>query len=421
MKKDISRGEKYWTKLWALYGRVHLSTGVFVFADLLLALLIVSLFVSPKATLLGAMEFGKNPRALAEQIAHSCAIKRSESCYTDELVLLVKKENFALAEQTLLALQDIDPSTKSCHVVAHYMGREALKKNPSKWLALADTVDVLACGSGFLHGVLEGHLSASPGITLTSALSQEVCDRGADSYRKRMCTHFMGHFFVVDTSGKLDEAFPQCQGVNPALRFDCFDGMFMEDHQKIALTEHNILPAPEYTPAYAKSLEKSCGRYQGDKNIACWVEMAEVYAKTYGYDAKTIYNQCNDNASTDSARQSCYSKGIVILATFPYDVSAKQLTAICEPFALQGGKFEGCASQLISSLMYYSAKFTTRGITFCAGAPSEHKRPCFRELGRQLASLVPSREERVTLCESAPEEVKGLCAGSNKTPNPNAQ
>lgn len=413
MQKEISRGKERWRKLRACYSRFHLPTEVFVFADLLLAILIASLFVSPKINVLNTLVFEQDPRPIAEQIARSCAIKRSESCYTDELVSLVKK-NFALAEQALTALQDIDPSTKSCHVLAHYMGREALKKDPSQWLALTDAVDVLACGSGFLHGVLEGHLSASPGITLTSALSQEVCDRGQDSYRKRMCTHFMGHFFLVDTSGKLDEAFPQCQGVNPALRFDCFDGMFMEDHQKLALAEHKIFPAPEYTAAYAKSLEKGCGRYQDEKNLACWVEMAEVYAKTYGYDAQTIYKQCNENAPTDAARQSCYSKGIVILATFPYDVSAKKLTEICEPFAGQRDKFQGCASQLISSLMYYSAKFTTRGISFCASAAGEHKRPCFQELGNQLKMLVKSSAERETLCDTAPEEFKELCAGGMK-------
>ena len=342
----------------------------------------------------------------AKDISTDCAQADKEQCYKAGFGNLIKQYNFSFAQATLLALQDIDPFTKSCHVLAHSMARDAVRKSPKNWLQLMDSVDVNACGSGFLHGVLEAHLGDDSTTKFDSKLSETVCDHGPDDYRRRMCTHFMGHFFVVGSQDILSQALPNCDGVADKLKFDCLDGLFMEHNQRIALVDHGLLPAPTYTPEYAKQLEQGCSSYNGVQGLACWTEMAEVYAKTFGYDAKKIYDNC-EHAKDFEQAESCYFKGVVILATYPLELNKQQLVEICS-FYKDEATYQSCLTYFISSLMHYSVKFTDRGIELCQNI-SSYNQWCFEELGRQLAQSAPSAEQRTELCQTAEPKYRNSC------------
>ena len=345
----------------------------------------------------------------AKQVAQSCSSGDREKCYEASFKSLIDTYDFSYAEQTLYALQDIDPMTKSCHVLAHALSRDAVRKNPSDWLSLFDSVDVNACGSGFLHGVLEAHLGDDPDTKFDGALSEKVCDRGTDDYRKRMCTHFMGHFFTVNVNDHVDLAVPYCDGVNPSMKFDCLDGLFMEHNQKIALTDHQLASAPVYTPEYAKSLENDCVPQTGTAASACWTEMAEVYAKTFGYNADIVYDHC---LAGKQFSQSCYSKGQTILATYPMDLTPTQITDICKFYKTENGT-KGCINNVIDSFMYYSPKFTSRGLTLCENIP-QYGDWCVETLGKRLLSIVPSVADRQLYCQTATsDKYKNLCANIN--------
>ena len=343
----------------------------------------------------------------ARKLANNCQNKNREECYKIGFNKLIKSYNFSFAEQTLYALQDIDEGTKSCHVLAHYLSRTAVKKSPNNWKYLLDNVNVNACGSGFLHGVLEAHIGDNPKTEFSGQLSNEVCNRGDDSYRKRMCTHFMGHFFVVNTLDDVDKALPSCNDVVQELKFDCLNGLFMEHNQKIALEDHGLYPLPNYTPAYAKELENVCLKYKNIEAAACWTEMAEVYAKTFGYNAKTIFDKCYALALNTNDKRSCYFKGVVILATYPYNVTKDKLVDICK-FYNKDNEYKSCTTNLISSLLHYSPKYTSRGIDLCSSIKRNNEW-CFGELGNQLSTFVPIIEERQSLCASTPENYRRLC------------
>lgn len=344
----------------------------------------------------------------ARNLIENCRTKKGEDCYRKGFESLIKKYNFSFAEKTLYALQDLDEATKSCHILAHYLSRTAVNKDPGDWKYLLDTVNVNTCGSGFLHGVLEAHLGDNPRTEFSGALGNEVCDRGTDVYRKRMCMHFMGHFFIIETFDDVAKAVPYCDMVVSPLRFDCLDGVFMEHNQKIALEDHGMAKLPEYTPEYSKELEKTCLKFQGQASTACWTEMAEVYAKTFGYNAKIIHDHCYTAPSGEA--KSCYLKAAVALATYPYDVTAPKLTDICV-FYKEEKAYQECAHAIISSLLYYSPKFTSRGIALCANSEGNEKW-CFNHLGQELSKFVTDIKERENLCVDSPEEYKRLCTNN---------
>lgn len=351
---------------------------------------------------------GPEIQSAAQKISEDCFSQNREACYESSFKSLIMNHNFSYAEQTLYALQDLDPMTKSCHIISHFMSRTAVEKNPGDWLSVLDSVDVNACGSGFLHGVLEAHLGDDPDTEFNAELSEEVCNRGDDAYRKRMCTHFMGHFFIVSTNDDVAKAVPICDGVSNELKFDCLNGLFMEHNQKIALVDHELASAPVYSPAYAKSLEDVCQKYSDIAANACYTELAEVYAKTFGYDAEQIYKHCYKTDNKQYA-QGCYSKGGTVLSTYPLPLTPKQLTDICKFYKTEG-EYKNCLDNILASLMYYSPKFTERGLTLCQNIP-KYGDWCVERLGNRLSQFVSSPEERLTFCQSAEnEKYKNLCA-----------
>lgn len=382
-----------------------LTVNPLIVADLLLILALAFLLYMkiPKP------EIGMKPAEgdagqTAQKMAKKCTQDKM-TCYKTELSALTKEKGFAYAEKTLYALQDIDPFTKSCHTIAHYMARQALT-NPDKFLDLVDSINVSACGSGFLHGVLEAKLSFDPSVQIDSKMADEICNRGSDDYRKRMCEHFMGHLFLVDKNGSIAQALPTCEGVLPQYTFDCYDGLFMEDHQKLALAEHQIAPEPQYTPQYLTTLQNNCLKYSSVLANACWTEIAEVAAKTYNYDPQKIYKACMIPQDSQS-QTACYNKGGTVIVTYPIEVATAKLVAICQPYG-DLPRYQSCTSNLIASLMYYSPKFTTRAIQICSNISSSNNW-CFGEIGRQLKQFVQNPSERQTLCQTSPVKYKSLC------------
>jgi len=358
-------------------------------------------------TALAESEIVPTARAFAAE-CNTRNVPNKEECYIKTFGDLIKRAGFPSAEKVLFALQDIDEMTKSCHVLAHQMGRAALQQDPTRWKELAEAVNVQACGSGFLHGVLEAHVGDDPDFVMDAAFANEVCNKGTDPYRDRMCSHFMGHVALLENEGNVPGGLPICDGVIPQLRFDCYNGLYMEDHQKLALAEHEVAELPKYTPEYAAELEAGCNAYDGERRRACWTEMAEIYAKVWNYEAEKIHAGCL-RAPDDGSRRMCEGKAGVILITYPLERTPQQLTAACAPDEKNADQYRSCTSALISALMYYSPKFTSRGVLLCSSIPEEHRDWCFGDLGRQLANIVPDAAARAEYCASAEGNERQLC------------
>jgi len=345
----------------------------------------------------------------ALNIADICQTKGDKNtCYQQELSNLAKVEDLFFAEKILNNLQDIDPFTRSCHVLAHRMAEAATRRDPTKWKDLVNQVNVASCGAGFLHGVLETHTSSDPNFRVTSESINELCKEGAPD-RKRMCAHFLAHILILQNDGNTDVSLPICKGVTDDLQFDCFDGIFMEKHQKNIMVDHQLTKPPTFNTEYVNSQAQDCNLLDGVVATACWTEMAEIYAKAYGYEQEKIFDNCYQAPNQELGR-SCYLKGVVVLTTYPDFDTADKLVSVCQPYY---GKTEygTCITYIISALMNYSVNFTERAIKLCSNISETSKEGCFKDLGN-LLKVNADLSSREKLCQDAPDQYKKYCVST---------
>lgn len=333
---------------------------------------------------------------------------KKTDCYKQSLVSLTKKYGISTSESILYTLQDTDATLRSCHVIAHYMSREAYERKPSDFYNLVDTLNVNSCGGGFLHGTLESYLGHGQSGDLTNAIVEDICGRGKDIMRQTGCAHLMGHIALINTYGNVKDALPLCESLRYQWHYMCYDGLFMEDHQKLALVEHGIMNMPEQNKDYIDKMESDCAKYNGVPLKACWKEMAEMYAHIYGYDPYRIWKECSKAPNNDLLNE-CYLKGAELMAMYPYYFdSAERITPICS-FYSNSLSYNECTYRILSAMIYNSTKFITRGITLCNNIPQDHTGTCFNSLAQILTKVVPSTDKRKPLCGGLPESARSIC------------
>lgn len=306
-------------------------------------------------------------------------------------------------------MQDKDEIAKNCHILAHNMSHEAYVRSPWQFYKLIDNVNVNACGSGYLHGILEAYTADHPEIAIDGTFANEICGRSNDEYRQKMCVHFIGHILIINTYGNLEEALPVCETIKKEWQFDCYNGLFMEDHQKLMLAEHGILPLPPNETSYVEQLEKQCSRYSGIMGAACWTEMAEIYAHTYGYDPDIIFKGCS-KAETKQFAVQCYYKGTIAMSVYHTFDKPGALTPMCKYYENDRHTYIGCVRVITSSLMMYSPKFISRGESFCSTIPSTYQEECYSSLMDMLKVVVKNPQERIDYCTVLPEKYRQSCS-----------
>lgn len=334
--------------------------------------------------------------------------EKKQDCYKSQLISLTKQYGITTSEKILFTLQERDDTLRSCHVIAHYMSREAYERDPRGLFKLLDTLDINSCGGGLMHGALEAYLAKEKKDGLTTAVVEDICGRSTNERRQTTCAHLMGHMALINTYGNVDEALPLCESLRYQWHYMCYDGLFMEDHQKLALSEHGIMPMPAQNKEYIDKMESDCAKYEGIPLKTCWKEMAEMYAHIYGYDPYRVWKECSKAPANELVNE-CYLKGAELLAMYPYYFdNAEKVTSICS-FYSNSWQYTDCTRRILSAMIYNSTRFITRGITLCQNIPINYINSCFYSLQQILQSVVPDPVKRKELCTRLPEIQRDGC------------
>lgn len=352
----------------------------------------------------------------AKKIIETCSLQDKNICYNQELARTTTEHNMRFAIQVLHALQDIDPILRNCHVQSHHIANAATRKNPDAWKKLIQEADPSECGGGFIHGVLEVHIGYDSTFSITTGVILDLCSLlGPDfiDHKVRTCSHFMGHLSLVEVAlnkggsyesdiSVIKAALLACRDLPDALRLECDNGVFMEDSFKLTLVDHNIATIPVRDEARMIRQKARCRDYSGMEGIACWTDLAEIFAELYNYDAWKTYEACKGAPELEEQRR-CYLKAVVIIVASPtYDDSTK-LAAICAPYANTNSQYQECLRFEISGATHYSIKLASRAATLCSTVSPQFQNYCFGELGRQLTEVGASADDKRAICGPYPQ------------------
>lgn len=380
----------------------------FIVMDLLLAIILL-ISLSKALDIQVPSQTGQIEQE-ARKIADACLAKEGdrENCYKEKFTQLARDKDIFFTEKTLYAIQNIDPNLRHCHVISHEISKAATRKNPSKWRELMEQVDVDTCGAGFLHGIIEAHTGDEPNFKIDANFINETCYKGQKNFKERTCSHILGHLIVLDTEGKIEPALPICGSVDSSFQLDCYNGIFMEESFKLALAEHGFAEIPvRDEPRMQRQLQR-CLNYTNIQAVACWTDMAEIFAEFYNYDSVKVHELCN-KAPFEAARNHCYLKAVILMAVSPNFDTKEDLLKACSFYTQDEEVYKQCTGFIISSLMHYSPKFADRGVVLCSNIADMYKKFCFKDLGEKLTMNVSSKAERRELCKGTPEKYLDLC------------
>lgn len=395
--------------------------------NLIIYLLLAGIFIGVGYTLYslthGNLPFLTKPNSVdnsksfaenqAQQIYENCNNgQKGELCYADQFGELTKKYDLEQVLKTLSAIQDIDPQTRGCHLLAHSISAAETAKDPSMWEEILTKFDPNSCTGGFIHGVIEAHSVSDPNFHLDSQSLGQLCSLVAQKTGQGgefNCAHIMGHILLAVNVNDIPKALDVCQGGPESMQYECFSGVFMENETRDNLVAHRLVDHIPWNKQTTQDQEDICHKYSGVMGRACWREISHMYSFISIDNPSLVYQLCN-KAPTSMDQDDCYFHSVGIMtASFRFDLSNSK--DLCNPFINLPQKYQQCISYSTNSMILSSPKFADRVITLCESVPQNYRKGCYQNLGERL-SQVASVEERKKLCTSAPADFRSYCEGS---------
>jgi hypothetical protein len=260
---------------------------------------------------------------LASQIVASCKNKIDWNiCYGNALSKINSKMPFIFSINVMEKIQNIDPQTKTCHVISHRLAWSEVAKNPANWLSMFKQIpNPNVCFTGFIHGAIEGKQRYDSHFELTPAIGNQICDqlkKVTKSNNTYPCGHGLGHITLVENFPDLLEASKFCNSLQKDLNRSCLDGLFMEEIFKVNLIEHGLEKPINIGELYAQESENICRSFQDQEAESCWRELSILYSKITGPNFNQLKTHCQ-RAGSQRNINACYFRALPsIIMNFLY-------------------------------------------------------------------------------------------------------
>ena len=315
----------------------------------------------------------------ANKLALACQKSRSyENCYEKQFTYLTQKNDIFFSQKVLYKLWDIDSRTYTCHTIAHRISLAQVRKDPTSWRKILNSIDPQSCSGGFYHGILEGHAGFEPNFELNGAQIDKLCSDKGSVYNEGSCIHILGHILMVQFNGEIPKAIEVCKHVSISPSDQCYSGVFMENMTKQNLSEHGIAKPFKWTTDSLEGMEKLCFQYKEDAAYGCWGEMGHMYAAVYNDDPQKVLNDCLV-APDKKFTTNCYLHAVAKISVTSSNQS--DINSMCDVYK-ESPNFDSCVNRVISSLLQTSSNFYERGEKFCQSLPEESRVNCFKSLMR---------------------------------------
>ncbi len=367
-----------------------------------------------KSTETSSKSSNKSPRDEAVNIMNVCSGGNpygEESCYANEFKKFAKNNEYSHSVAIMLELQKLVPTTRGCHLTAHFISIAEVEKDPENWKEILTKVDPNLCSGGFVHGVLEAHTRYDNSFVLNSKSIDDICRFVSENFGKRgdtNCSHIMGHLVLAQELGDIEKSVKMCDKIKESLQFECYSGVFMENETRDNLAVHTDLKKIPWDHSTHVSLENICSKYTLGALIACWREIVHVSVVVARGNPEIVFELCNKSPDRKSAIE-CYFHGIGIIAVSSMTTD-RQLENLCVPL-IGADEYTKCVSRPITSLIASSSEFSDRAMVVCNSYAPEYTRICYSSLGAFTKSTY-GEKKKDEICSKIPSEYLVDCRDS---------
>ena len=348
----------------------------------------------------------------AQKIIYACQTTQSkESCYSEEFKKLTEKTDLVFAQKTLSAVQDIDPKfTLGCHLIAHFISIAETKKDPSKWKELLQKTDSNSCTGGYVHGILEAHMSSNPDYEISATQIPVICSflPDANAGGDINCSHNLGHILLAQEQDNIGKSVEICNDVQDAkMKYECLSGIFMERMTRLNLEAHGLSQRIPWDAKNTAEMEQICREYTDVAGLTCWREISHMFAILHNSEPQGVFDACY-RAPTQEYAKDCYFHATSIMAV-SYDFRSENLNKVCSFYNTDPASYNKCTAFLVGGMLMSSAKFADQVIGYCASALEEQRDDCFGIMGNVLHGAVKEDGKKEAICENVPVIYRDRC------------
>lgn len=223
------------------------------------------------------------PPVVSPDMAIQPLSKKEYQQIEDKLTSLVVKQNPRVALDTLHQQMNTNPAVLlSCHALAHQIGHAALTTYRSFATAMEYQQEI--CNSGYMHGIIEQALAASP---QPLELLQTLCsDYVEGSFQAWECYHGSGHGFMFYTDNDLPKSLIYCQMTTTVFQQKaCETGVFMENFN----TDQQLHPSKYLHPA---DPFYPCAKQKPSQKPDCYLYAPDYFMSLHPNDFNAVTQWC---------------------------------------------------------------------------------------------------------------------------------
>ena len=273
--------------------------------------------------------------------------------------------------------QDKDITSRIyCHDIAHYVGRQLVRKTGDVRTALAQCDST--CNNGCYHGVMEIYFDASP--TISPRDLERFCNPffPHSPAFETQCFHGLGHGLNVSTHGDIPQALKLCGMLFWAeQRESCYYGAVMES---LSSTVH----ADTLRPLDLEKALDTCKHLDDRYQRYCYTVLGSAGLGGKNHDFPWAFARC-DHEVSDAYKENCYRAiGFQIGHFRNWDIASSLQTCA----DAESRQKKGCYEGLIGDFMNNSDLFQP-AIHLCWDIEAGYHTTCWGGLINSLLVKIP--------------------------------
>lgn len=398
--------------------RFYILILLVLISSALIALALFFMLVSSKNLISRQKDNPPNIPLLASRILNDCnTAKIRQRCYEKQIPKLMNSPYFLNMQQGFEVMELVQQQDKTygyCHVTAHYLSEQEVRKNPENWKNVITKCPEGSCSNGCIHGVfMERFQSDRFSKSELESLSKElrsVCLQNEYWQPTRSesngCFHALGHTTMYLTNANTQESLDFCNNVvadnNKNFIFSCYQGLFMQIFQPLEAEDKVLVSKIRPTK---DTVSQFCSKFTGQSRVACMIESWPYYYPELK-EPETLALFCESIDKNE--KRICYSTVINIL-TSNSQIDLDFMNSYCS--RLKSPTPGDCLGYVAVRLLHIDIHAHEQAINVCKQRENmDESGECYQRLIKNAEVFLKNPEkDRKSFCSKFPSYWQQRC------------